>query len=246
VVPVERKRFEAEQQKLVTLVENSSDFIAIATLEGQALFVNEAGQKLVGLDGINSVTLTKVSEYFMPEDRDYFQQNILPTVFQDGRWEGDFRFRHFKSFGAIAVHCNFFTIKDKQMQPIAIATVSRDITERFLRLEKERSQLLEREQAARIQAETANRLKDEFLATLSHELRSPLNAMLGWVQMLRRGTLDAASSQRALETIERNARVQNQLIEDLLDVSRIITGKLRLEVRPVSLVSVISAVIESP
>lgn len=242
---IERKRFETEQQKLVTLVENSSDFIAIATLEGQALFVNEAGQKLVGLDGINSVTRTKVSEYFMPEDRDYFQQNILPTVFQDGRWEGDFRFRHFKSFGAIAVHCNFFTIKNKQMQPIAIATVSRDITERFLRLEKERSQLLEREHAARIQAETANRLKDEFLATLSHELRSPLNAMLGWVQMLRRGTLDAASSQRALETIERNARVQNQLIEDLLDVSRIITGKLRLEVRPVSLVSVISAVIET-
>lgn len=91
----------------------------------------------------------------------------------------------------------------------------------------------------------ANRVKDEFLATVSHELRTPLNAMLGWATMLRSKQLDDSTTSRALETIERNARAQNQLIDDLLDVSRIITGKLRLNVRPVVLVVVIESAIDS-
>jgi signal transduction histidine kinase len=111
--------------------------------------------------------------------------------------------------------------------------------------EQERARLLVREQAARQQAEEANRMKDEFLATLSHELRTPLNAILGWVQVLRTGKLDAAAGTRALETIERNARSQAQLIADLLDVSRIITGKLRLELKPVELARIIDAALDS-
>ncbi len=94
---------------------------------------------------------------------------------------------------------------------------------------------------ARRTAEEANHLKDEFLATLSHELRTPLNAILGWSQMLQTNNLGANEKQKALATIERNARAQNQLIDDLLDVSRIITGKLRLDVRAVDLSSVITA-----
>ena len=111
--------------------------------------------------------------------------------------------------------------------------------------EQERARLLVLEQAARRQAEEANRTKDEFLATLSHELRTPLNAILGWVQVLRTGKLDEAAAVRALETIERNARVQAQLIADLLDVSRIITGKLRLDFKPVELRRIIDAALES-
>ncbi|HEX2223088.1 MAG TPA: response regulator [Thermoanaerobaculia bacterium] len=98
---------------------------------------------------------------------------------------------------------------------------------------------------AKRQAEEANRIKDEFLATLSHELRTPLSAMLGWAQMLRTGKLDAATTARALETIERNARAQSQLISDLLDVSRIITGKLRLDLRTVELPSIVEAALDS-
>ena len=94
-------------------------------------------------------------------------------------------------------------------------------------------------------AEEANSLKDEFLATVSHELRTPLMAVLGWAHLLRSNNLDEAGQRRALETIERNARAQQQLIEDLLDVSRIITGKLRLDVRPVAPSSFISAAVES-
>ncbi len=98
---------------------------------------------------------------------------------------------------------------------------------------------------ARKEAETANRAKDEFLATLSHELRTPLNAILGWSRMLNEGTLNEDTKKRALETIQRNAQVQSQLIDDILDVSRIISGKLKLEVRPIELSSVVESAIES-
>ncbi|OLP16197.1 hypothetical protein BST81_22610 [Leptolyngbya sp. 'hensonii'] len=111
--------------------------------------------------------------------------------------------------------------------------------------EQARLLLLQSEQLARTEAETANRLKDEFLATLSHELRSPLNAVLGWVHLLQTRQLDPTTIHRALETIERNAKAQAQLVEDLLDVSRIIRGQLRLNIRPVSLPAVITTALET-
>jgi signal transduction histidine kinase/CheY-like chemotaxis protein len=111
--------------------------------------------------------------------------------------------------------------------------------------EEERARLLIREQAARAEAEQANRTKDEFLATLSHELRTPLSAILGWSHLVRSGKLDESQMSRALETIERNARSQSQLIDDLLDVSRIITGKLQIEARPVDLNAVIEAAVDA-
>jgi PAS domain S-box-containing protein len=112
-------------------------------------------------------------------------------------------------------------------------------------IEEERTRLLSSEQEARREAEAANRLKDEFLATISHELRTPLTAILGWAHLLRAGHLDEKSGNHALETIERNARAQAQLIDDLLDVSRIITGKLRLDVRQVDPASFIESAIEA-
>jgi signal transduction histidine kinase/CheY-like chemotaxis protein len=106
------------------------------------------------------------------------------------------------------------------------------------------ARLLEAAEQARETAETANRAKDEFLATLSHELRTPLTALLGWARMLRVGALDEPTRARALETVERNARLLVQLIEDLLDVSRIVSGKLHLDVRGVDLAAVIEAAID--
>jgi PAS domain S-box-containing protein len=107
------------------------------------------------------------------------------------------------------------------------------------------ARLLAEAQAARLRAEQAGHLKDEFLATLSHELRTPLTSMLGWVQMLRGGILTPEKQQKAFEIIERNTRAQAQLVEDILDVSRIITGKLRLEAQPVELAQVVEAAVES-
>jgi PAS domain S-box-containing protein len=113
------------------------------------------------------------------------------------------------------------------------------------RAEKELEQLLGSEKAARAEAEQANRLKDEFLATLSHELRTPLNAVIGWSRLLRSGRLDKDSSIHALEVIERNAWSQQQIIEDILDVSRVITGKLQLNLGPVNINSVVEAALDS-
>ncbi|MBD2293428.1 PAS domain-containing protein [Anabaena sphaerica FACHB-251] len=119
-----------------------------------------------------------------------------------------------------------------------------DITDRK-QAEQEREHLLERERAAREQAETANRIKDEFLAVLSHELRSPLNPILGWSRLLQKAKLDEPKTKQALATIERNAQLQAELIEDLLDVSRILQGKLSLTSSPINLASTIKAALET-
>jgi two-component system CheB/CheR fusion protein len=118
-----------------------------------------------------------------------------------------------------------------------------DITERK-RLEAELTQTLAQEQSARGQAEAANRAKDEFLSMVSHELRNPLSAILAWAQLLRIHEFDKARMNRALEVIERSAKAQTQLIEDLLDISRITSGKMRLDVRPLNLATLIGAAIE--
>jgi signal transduction histidine kinase/CheY-like chemotaxis protein len=121
----------------------------------------------------------------------------------------------------------------------------RDHLDALARAKEERELLLRSEQAARLNAENANRLKDEFLATVSHELRTPLTAIIGWTQLMRREPLDAATAGHALEVIERNGAAQLHLVEDLLDVSRIISGKLLLDVRPVEPASIIEAALDA-
>ena len=129
-------------------------------------------------------------------------------------------------------------------KPVGMVGLVADITDRK-RIEAERLAILERERNAREAAEAANRIKDEFLAVLSHELRSPLNPILGWTKLLRTRKFDATATDRALETIERNAKLQTQLIEDLLDVSRILRGKMTLKVSPVNLIPTIESAMET-
>jgi PAS domain S-box-containing protein len=119
-----------------------------------------------------------------------------------------------------------------------------DVTERK-KAETEREMLLERTEAALGEAEIASRMKDEFLATVSHELRTPLNAILGWTQMLKSGVVGSEKLPKAIETIERNSRSQAQLVEDLLDITRIVSGKIRLVIAPVELKNVVEAAIET-
>jgi signal transduction histidine kinase/ActR/RegA family two-component response regulator len=121
----------------------------------------------------------------------------------------------------------------------------RDYLAEKQRAEAEHRRLLAAEQAARAEGEAANRAKDDFLAVLSHELRTPLQSMLGWLKMLRSGRLDEAGARRAIETIERGARAQAQLIEDLLDVSRIVAGKLRVELKRTVLAPTVDAAVDA-
>jgi PAS domain S-box-containing protein len=146
--------------------------------------------------------------------------------------------------GAIPIDDSGAPIRDSTGRTLGSVLIFRDITDRR-RAESERAGLLLRERAAREHAEAASRAKDEFVAAISHEVRSPLNAILGWAQMLNLGTLNQTETARAIKTIQRNARAQAQLIEDLMDISRVISGKLTLDVRPVDLGQIIEAAIES-
>lgn len=153
-----------------------------------------------------------------------------------------FRWMH-KDGHEIWVEAQSIVVTDDAGQPIGMRGVTMDITA-AVRAEEERADLLRRESDARAEAEEASRLKDEFLATVSHELRTPLNAVVGWSRLLRTGHFDERGVVHALEVIERNAATQKQIIEDLLDVSRIITGKLRVNTQPVDLQLVIQSAID--
>jgi len=187
-------------------------------------------------------TLEAVINCIHPDDRDYFTQALSQTL-ADGV-EHDLEYRVVypdNSIHYIAARGRLFF--NEMGEPIRMRGIVLDITER--KLAEERQLQLLREQTARAEAESANRIKDEFLAVLSHELRSPLNPILGWARLLRTQKLNETKTAQALETIERNAKLQSELIEDLLDVSRILRGKLSLNTVPVNLVSTIQAAVET-
>ena len=135
-------------------------------------------------------------------------------------------------------------IRGEAGEVLGVALVFSDMTERR-RYEEERAALLARERELRAEAERASRAKDEFIATVSHELRTPLNAVLGWARLLRGGKLDAAATKRALEAIERSAFTQAQIVDDLLDVSRIVRGQLKLDVMDADLAAAVEAAVDT-
>ena len=149
--------------------------------------------------------------------------------------------RNYTKTGEV-LHCEWYNsvLHDAKGNLVSVLSLVLDVTARKL-AEVDRQSLLVREQEARQHAEEADRLKDEFLATLSHELRTPLTAVLGWSSLILAGEIPETEYFRAIEIIERNARSQARLIDDLLDVSRIITGNLQLDLRPVSLISIVEA-----
>ena len=165
------------------------------------------------------------------------------AIFASGKG-GTSRFRWMRKDGhEIWVEGQSIVVCDES-GPVGMRGVTMDITA-AVEAEIERAELLERESQARHQAEEASRLKEEFLATVSHELRTPLNAVVGWSRLLHSGQLDADGARHAVEVIERNAASQRQIIEDLLDVSRIVAGKLRISTQPVDLLLIIHAAIDA-
>jgi len=159
---------------------------------------------------------------------------------------GLLRNRNYTKDGAV-LYCEWYNsaLHDEHGKLVSVLSLVLDVTARTL-AEEERAALLARERDLRQRAEEADRLKDEFLATLSHELRTPLTSILGWATLIRNGEVDRTENlDRALEIIERNARSQARLIDDLLDVSRIITGNLQLDVRPLNVAPIVEAAIDA-
>src|ERR1044071_6299159 len=170
-------------------------------------------------------------------------RKIFSELIRTGDYSGETIGRT-KSGDDRVIELSVFTMRSGLGEPQCYVSINRDITTRK-KTEEKLAQLLVRERAARADAEKANRLKDEFLATLSHELRTPLNAVIGWSRILKAGRLDNESSVHAIQVIERNAWSQKQIIEDILDVSRVITGKLQLHLGPVDLISVVNAALDA-
>lgn len=182
--------------------------------------------------------------FHTPEDRAAgLPQRQLQIAQRYGQFEGEGE--RVRSDGSrFYARVTLTQIRDDEGKLRGFSKVLEDISERK-RAEEERQQLLESEKAARQAAEEATRLKDEFLATVSHELRTPLTSILGWANLIRSGDLDPESMSTALQTIERNAHAQAQLVNDLLDISRIITGKLHLHIEAIEPAAIVQAATEA-
>ncbi|MEC4879873.1 MAG: response regulator [Scytonema sp. PMC 1070.18] len=180
----------------------------------------------------------------VPETQQEEFDNCFTHVLQNSTVSNQ-EFQHLKQDGSlIDVSLSLAPLHDADdyIYGVVMTTVDNTIRKQ---VEVQRLALLEQERAARTAAETANRVKDEFLAVLSHELRTPLNAIVGWIKLIQKGNLSSTILQRALDSIERNAAAQTQLIEDLLDISRIIRGQTNLNIQPVNIIALIRDTIET-
>ncbi|MEH2173453.1 hybrid sensor histidine kinase/response regulator [Nostoc sp.] len=209
--------------------------------EGNCKYTNPRYQVICGLKAAESLE-KRWLESVHPEDRERAIASWSTYICEGREYSEEFRFQ--AAHGNIRwVQVRSSPMLSSQGDLLGYVGTLEDITERK-QAEEVRAQVI-REQTARQEAEAANRMKDEFLAVLSHELRTPLTSMLGWSKILRTKKLDEKATSRALEAIERNAISQMQLIEDILDVSRIIRGQLRLNVSAVNLISVMEAALEA-
>src|SRR5215813_3590060 len=218
-----------------SLIKNAPDPVFVSDLHGKILQANDAVYSLLGFRTAEVVEQSLSRFISVDETREFM--SALREVVARGVTRNARLTPRSASGEVIPTTLNASALRDPDGTVIGAIGILRDMRayEMVVR---------ELEESGR-KLDDANRAKDEFLATLSHELRTPLSSILGWVRLLRSGTLDPAGARRGQEVIERNTRTLAQLIEDLLDVSRIITGKLRLEVRPINLASVIVAAMEA-
>src|SRR3569833_1257414 len=241
---------------LAAIVASSEDAIVSKTLEGIVTSWNAAAEHLFGYSAAEMIgqSITRI----FPEHLLYEEVDILAKLRRGGRIDRYETVRRRKDGNLVEISLTISPIRDSSGHIIGAAKVAHDITARrraerelkereteLSKLVSERDSLLQSERAARSQAERLSHVKDEFLATLSHELRTPLNAIQGWATLLREKSARPEDHQRGLETIERNVRIQTQIVNDLLDMSRIISGKIHLEVQPLYLHDVVGHAIET-
>ena len=236
-----QKRSDEIRARLAAIIDSSEDAIISKTLQGIITSWNGSAERLFGYTAEEAIG--KSILILFPPERHSEEALILDKIRRGERIEHYQAERVRKDGTRIKLSLSISPIKDSSGKIIGASKIARDITQ-LLKQQDERESLLESERAARSEAERASQLKDEFLATLSHELRTPLNAILGWSQLLSLNP-DSAELREGLDAIQRNARAQTQLIEDLLDMSRIISGKVRLDVQSTNVAEVIHASVES-
>jgi PAS domain S-box-containing protein len=229
-----RDREHRTEERFRALLDSMPLCVWALSADGTPVYANRSWLEYAGSDAGAQGPLAALH----PEDEDAVRADVQEALARGEPIELEYRLRsaHDGTYRWHAVR--FLPQRDGEDGVTGWIGTATDI-ENFKRAQNAHAELAVKEREAREAAEAANRAKDEFLATLSHELRTPLNAMVGWTHMLRSRTLTADKQQKALETIERNARAQAELIEDILDVSRIITGKLRIEIRAVDLQSIV-------
>jgi PAS domain S-box-containing protein len=240
---------EVAESFLAAIVDSAEDAIISKDLEGIVTSWNPAAERLYGYSAKEMIG--KPIAMLIPPDHPNEEPQILQRI-RRGEPIHHYETQRVRKDGRIIeVALTVSPIKDSLGRIVGASKIARDISERKAAEVREREVLTQAHEArwqaeqARQQAEAANRTKDEFLATISHELRTPITAVLGWSRMLLTGQLSAERQQKALETIDRNARSQAQLIEDLLDISRIVSGKLRIDMRAVDLAAIIAAAVEA-
>jgi PAS domain S-box-containing protein len=234
------RQAEVTRLVLAAIVESSDDAIVGKTLEGVITSWNQAAERIFGYTAAEIVG--KPISTLMPPDHLEDMNRILERI-RRGERVGHFETQRVTKDGRIIdVSLSVSPIRDAEGTIIGAAKVARDITERK-RAEAERERLLAATEVAKAEAEAANRIKDDFLATLSHELRTPLNAIVGWAKILRSSKVDGEDLEEGLSAIDRNSQAQAQIIEDLLDISRIVSGKLRLDVQRLSLTDILEAAV---
>ncbi|HRH45957.1 MAG TPA: PAS domain S-box protein, partial [Pyrinomonadaceae bacterium] len=230
----ERKKLEVERQKFVSLAENSAEFIGMCDLEGNALFVNEAGWKMVGLETLNDAMERKLTDFFFPEDCEFILNEFLPVVMEKGNSEVEIRFRHFQTGKPIWMLYNVFVIKDEYKEIIGFATVSRNITERK-KAEFELQQLYETlehkvvERTSELNA--VNKELAAFSYSVSHDLRAPLRTLDGFSLALLEDYEDKIDDvgKNYLERIRNGSQQMARLIDDMLKLSRVTRTEINKE-----------------
>ncbi len=234
----ERRRVGQVQSRLAAIVDSSEDAIVSKTLEGVVLSWNAAAERLFGYTAGEMVG--RPITLIFPTDRLAEEVDFLGRLAKGERIENYDTIRVRKDGTPIDVSVTLSPIRDGSGRIVAVSKIARDVTARK-RAEQERVELLRREQAALHESLTLNRVKDEFIATLSHELRTPINAICGWASLLGSGRLSGEEAAKAIEVIARNATLQTQLINDLMDLSAVAVGKMRLNIGRIQLVDVVEA-----
>ena len=227
---------------LAAIIASSEDAIASKTLQGIVTSWNVAAERLFGFKAeemIGQPILRIIPPELYPEE-----ERILAEISSGHRIERYETLRLRKDGSRVHISLTVSPILDSIGKVVGAAKIAHDIT-RLHALMADRELLLESERSARGQAERMSRLKDEFLATLSHELRTPLNAIQGWSELLRQAGSRSEDLARGLEAISRNVRIQAQIVNDLLDMSRIVSGQVMLEVHPTSLQDVLAHAIDA-